>query len=500
MDKKKIILTVGAVSLATVLVRIAGLGRETVSAYFFGTTLVYDAFLLAFMIPNFFRGILAEGGLNSAFIPVFADYLSPDKKKEAQKVISDTLGISLCLTLSISLFFFIASSLAGLFPLSQKILLTLSFLRFTIFYLVFVSMTALVMGVLNSLGHFSGPALAPLGLDLFWVLSLVAIAPLFGTGLKDRTYGLIIGLLVGGAAQFFIPVPALWRRGFSLKPTFNFKNPALVRMGKLLAPIIIGVAVTPINILVDNFLAIRIRAEGMVASLWYANRLLQLPLGIFAVTLGTVALPAMSRLASIGNLKQMKETLAYSLKLAFLLVVPAAFVLIFFREPIIRVLFQRGLFTSQSTRATGTALLFYSFGLFGYSGNIVLTRAFYAVKDTATPVKVGILSIFLNLALDLILMGPLKQGGIALATSLVGILNFSLLFFLLHRKIGLLGGRKLLKTGLEFILLSGLSTLAALGYFRFASVRFGTGTALFTALIMFGIVYFGINYLRKNYQ
>ena len=194
MNKRKIIQAVGAVSLATIVVRIAGLSREMVSAYFFGTTLVYDAFLLAFMIPNFFRGILAEGGLNSAFIPVFADYLSPEKKPEARKVLSDTLGASLCFTLSLSVFFLIASSLTTLFPLSQKMVLTLSFLRFTIFYLVFVSMAALVMGVLNSLGHFSGPALAPLGLDLFWILGLVAAAPLFGAGLEGRTRGLIIGL------------------------------------------------------------------------------------------------------------------------------------------------------------------------------------------------------------------------------------------------------------------------------------------------------------------
>ncbi|MFH2068697.1 MAG: murein biosynthesis integral membrane protein MurJ [Candidatus Omnitrophota bacterium] len=499
MDKKRIILTVGMVSLVTILVRVAGLGREMFSAYFFGTTLVYDAFLLAFMIPNFFRGILAEGGLNSAFIPVFSEYLSPGKKKDAQKIISDTLGASLCFTLSLSFFFFFASSLAGFFPLSQKIILMLSFLRFTIFYLVFVSMAALVMGVLNSLGHFSGPALAPLGLDLFWILSLVTIAPFFGTGLESRTYGLIIGLLIGGAAQFFIPVPALWRRGFSLKPTFNLKNPALVRMGKLLAPVIIGVAVTPINLLVDYFLASAI-APGMVSSLWYANRLVQLPLGIFAVTLGTVALPSMSRQVSEGNLRQMKETLAYSLKLAFLLVIPASFGFVFFREPIIQVLFQRGLFTSQSTQATGIALLFFSLGLFGYSGNIVLTRAFYALKDTATPVRVGILSIAANLVLDLILIVPLKQGGIALATSLVGIFNFTLLFFLLHRKVGLLGGRKLLKAGLEFVFLSGLATFLAFGYFHFTAVRFGTGVALFSALIAGSIFYFGINYLRKNYR
>ncbi|MCX5642017.1 MAG: polysaccharide biosynthesis C-terminal domain-containing protein, partial [Candidatus Omnitrophica bacterium] len=241
-------------------------------------------------------------------------------------------------------------------------------------------------------------------------------------------------------------------------------------------------------------------APGMVSSLWYANRLMQLPLGIFAVTLGTVALPSMSRQISEGNLKQMKETLAYSLKLAFLLVIPASFVLVFFREPIIQVLFQRGLFTSQSTQATGIALLFFSLGLFGYSGNIVLTRAFYALKDTATPVKVGILSIAANLILDLILIVPLKQGGIALSTSLVGILNFALLFFLLRRKIGVLGGRKILKDSLEFIVLSGLATFLAFHCFRYAAVRFGTGAALFGALIVGSIFYFGINYLRKNYK
>ncbi len=498
MDKKRIVQAAGVVSIATVIVRLAGLFREMVSAYFFGTTLVYDAFLLAFMIPNFFRGILAEGGLNSAFIPVFADYLTPEKKNEAQKVISDTVGISLFLTLSLSVLFLFFSSIAIFFPLSHKAILTLSFLRFTIFYLVFVSLSALVMGILNSVGHFTSPALAPLGLDLFWVASLVFIAPLIGTGLVGRTYGLIIGLLIGGIFQFLIPVPALRRRGFSLKPCFNFKNPALIQMGKLLLPVIIGVAVAPINILVDYFLASTI-APGLVSSLWYATRLMQLPIGVFGVTMGTVALPSLSRLAVGKNWAEMKKTLGFSLKLTFLLVIPASFALIFFREPIIRTLFQHGLFTSLSTQATSTALLFYSLGLFAYSGGIVLTRAFYALKDTKTPVQIGVLSIGLNLVLDLILMVPLKQGGIALATSLVGLCNFTLLFFFLRRKIGLLGGRNLLRSGVEFVIFSGLATLVAFIYFQALAPCFGSLWALLTAFASGSLCYFGINYLRSGF-
>ncbi len=496
-QKRKIIQAVGVLSLATIMVRIVGLFREMASAYFFGTTLVYDAFLLAFMIPNFFRGLLAEGGLNSAFIPVFADYLFPERKEEAKKLVSDTIGASLFLTLSVSLFFFIISSAVGFCSLSDKVRLIFSFLRFTIFYLVFISFSALLGGVLNSLNHFSSPALSPLGLDFFWILSLFFLSPFFGSNLERRTYSLIIGLILGGAAQFLIPVPAFLRRGFSLKPTFNLKNPGLIRIGKLLLPLIIGVAVTPINLLVDYLLA-SVIAPGMVSSLWYANRLMQLPLGIFGVALGTVALPSMSRFASLGKWEEMKETLHFSLSLTFLLVIPASLGLIFFGEPIIRVLFQRGLFTSQSTQATGRALLFYSLGLFAYAGSIVLTRAFYALRDTRTPVKIGVISIFVNLILDLVLMVPLKQGGIAFATSLVGMGNFCLLFFLLRRKIGLLGGKRLLKSGLKALFLSSLAILLAFVYYHSLSLRMNTLWALLISFVMAGIFYFGINFLRYS--
>jgi len=460
MLKKGFIRAFGVVTLATILVRVAGLAREMTSANYFGTTLVYDAFLLAFMIPNFLRGVLAEGGLNSAFIPVFSEYLGPERRPEAQKVVSDTIGASLLATLALSVLVMLAAGAARFFPISHKAFLILSFLRFTIFYLVFISLAALVMGVLNSLGHFTAPALAPLGPDFFWILSLVLAAGRFNLGLTGRTYCLIGGLLLGGAAQLAIALPAFHRRGFRLRPSLDFRNPALVRMGRLLLPVLVGVAVTPINLMVDYFLASLI-SPGMVSSLWYANRLVQLPIGVFGVAIATVALPSLSRLAAEGDLPKLKQTLNFSMQLNFLLVIPAALGLVFFREPIIRVFFERGLFTSRSTAATGFALLFYSMGLFAYTGGILLTRAFYALRDTVTPVRVGLLSILVNVGLDLLLMGPLRQGGIALATALVGTLNFFLLYHLLRRRIGPLDGKLVLRKALGVLLISGLAVLAA---------------------------------------
>lgn len=488
MNRSALLRSTGVVALATLLVRLAGLGREMASAWFFGTTPVYDAFLLAFMIPNFFRGILGEGGLNSAFIPVFADYLDPGRQQEARRLVRACAGALLCLTIALGLLFLVGASLAGRLPLSEKTLLALSFLRATIFYLAFVSLAALAMGVLNSLGHFSAPALAPLGLDACWVAGLVLLGPLLGPTLIDRAWGLVIGALAGGGAQIAFSLPALRRRGFSLRPSFEPRHPALARMGRLLLPVLIGMAVGPLNLLCDYLLA-NLLAPGMVSALWFANRLMQLPLGVFGLALGSVALPGLARLAAAGRDEEMSAMVAFALRLCLLLVVPAAAALAVFRGPIIAVLFERGLFDTHSTAATGRALLFYAPGIPAYAAAAVLSRTFYARRDTATPVRVGVLSIAVNLLLNLALMGPLQQAGIALSTSLVGFANCFLLFHLLRRRLGPLGGRQTAREGLFCLAWTAAAILAALATARLVSGFAGTLPALLVSLAAGGALY-----------
>ena len=452
MERKELVRQTGKVSLSTILCRFAGLVREVITASFFGTTLVYDAFLLAFMIPNFFRGLLAEGALSTAFIPVFTDYWHK-KREKAQEVVSNSVGISLFSTISLSLLIFLGTTLFLFFHFSPKLYLTFSLLRITIFYLVFISLSALCMGILNSLGQFALPALSPLMLDAFWLLSLFSIVPFLGRTLEEKIFGLAIGVILGGLFQFLVQVPAVKKKGISLVPRLNLKHPAVQKMGFLLAPSLIGVAVTPINLLVDYLLATSLGA-GMVSSLWYATRLMQLPLGVFGIAIATVSLPSMAFSASKGNIKELKETLSFSLTHIFFFLIPTSIGLILLRKPLISLLFERGLFSATSTQLTSFALLFYSLGLFAYGSSIVVVRAFYSLQDTRTPVKVGLFSIGINLIFDIILMRFLKQGGIALSTSVVGITNFLILLYLLRKKLGNLDGKNLSFSFIKILLIS----------------------------------------------
>ena len=453
---KNIAKAVGIIALATIFSRFAGLGREVVTANFFGTTIVYDAFIIAFMIPNFFRRLFAEGALSTAFIPVFTGYVTTKEKKETEKVASIAFTLSLVATLSLVILSIIGISLfSHFFHFSDKTALILRLLKITLPYLTLISLAAIVMGILNSYQHFTAPAFAPIMLDVCWIGAIFLLCPLFGETLEKRIFGLAIGVLIGGLGQFLIQLPALKKRKLRIRFNFNFSHPAIKRMAILLAPSVIGLAVTPINILVDSFLAIKL-GSGMVSSLWYANRLMQLPLGVFGVAMATATLPSLSTYFARGEMEKLKETLSFALRNVLFIIIPSSVGLILLRKPIISLLFQRGLFTSASVDNTAFALLFYALGLFAYATSIIVVRGFYSIQDTRTPVKIGLLSILANIILDLILMGPLRQGGIALSTALVGILNLTILSFILAKKLEGLDGKKILLSSLKTLFISGL--------------------------------------------
>ncbi|MCM8805014.1 MAG: murein biosynthesis integral membrane protein MurJ [Candidatus Omnitrophica bacterium] len=496
---KKIFRAISLLALGTIISRIFGLFREIVSANFFGTTKIYDAFLLAFMIPNFFRGLLAEGALTSSFIPVFTEYLTnEEKQKETKKILDITFTLSLIFTFSLFLFFFLLSNLVIKFiNYESKWFYVFLLLKFTFPYLIFISLSALYTGVLNSYKTFFLPSISPVVLDFFWIFSLFFLSGIFGEKLEEKIFSLCIGIIFGGVGQFLILVPSVRKLGYFPKLSFNLSHPAIKKMKYLFLPMIIGVAVGPINLLVDYSLA-NLLSSGMVSGLWYATRLYQLPLGIFGISISTAVLPWLSENFAKKDFKEFEKNLHYAFTILFLTFIPSTFILIFLKDEIVTFLFKRGLFDINSVKLTSYPLFFYSLGIIFYGGISIMTRCFYAFNDTKTPVKIGILSIITNFVLDIILMKFLAHGGIALSTSLVGIINFALLYHFFEKKYLKFHYKKILKnfliTFLSFIpsiLFMMFSKKIFLIYkiplFTFLLTSIGVGLLIYFFLIKFSL-------------
>ncbi|MGB2650766.1 MAG: murein biosynthesis integral membrane protein MurJ, partial [Candidatus Omnitrophota bacterium] len=272
------------------------------------------------------------------------------------------------------------------------------------------------------------------------ILSLLFLCPLIGIK------GVVIGIILGGVCQVIMQLPPLYKRGFKLEKGFQLSHPVAAQIGKLLLPRAMGTAVYQLSILIDTVLASLawIVGAGGVAALYYSNRLVQLPLAIFGISLATAALPKMSREVAMNDMDRLKGTVSFSLKTVFTIMIPAAVGLMVLGGPIVRILFQRGAFTEYSTAITVNALFFYTFGLFAYAGIKILVGVYYSMGDTRTPVKTAAVALGINVVLNLILMWPLKIGGLALATSIAATTNFVALYVLLNKRIGDIGTSQIL--------------------------------------------------------
>lgn len=460
MSSKKILKAVSIISIGTIISRFFGLFREMASANFFGTTFIYDAFLIAFMIPNFFRGIIGEGALNAAFIPVLTEYINDEeKKKEKEKIVNLCFTASLIITLTLFFLVYILSwAIPHFLPYSSKWFWVWTLLKFTFPYLIFISLAALNMGILNAHKSFLLPSFSPVIFNSIWIGTLFFLLPYFGNTIDEKILGLCVGVVIGGIFQFLFLLPEVKKKGYTLKLNFDFSHPAIRKIGRLILPVIAGVAVVPINLLVDYSLA-GMLFSGAVSGLWYATRIMQLPLGIFAISISNASLPYFSENIARKDFNQFKENLYFSIKLLFFVLIPFTFGLIFFRNETISLLFKRGMFTARSVKIVSFPLMLYSIGLFGYGGISILSRAFYAFGDTSTPVKIGIISIFTNFILDILLMKFLSHGGIALSTSIVGITNFFLLYFLFVKKHLSLNIKRIISPFVKSILISSITFL-----------------------------------------
>jgi putative peptidoglycan lipid II flippase len=453
-ETRSITRAAGKIGLATLTSRILGLIRDMVVARL-GAGLATDAFYVAYRIPNLLRELLAEGSMSAGFIPVFTEYWTTRSREEAWtlacRVFTVLLGILLVVSvLGILLAPWIVPLIApGFTDEGGKLSLTVDLTRIMFPYLLFIGLAALSMGVLNSIRAFGIPALAP-AVDNFVIILSIFVLSWF---LKDPIFGIAIAVTLGGMVQFFFQLPTLHQNGLLFRLNFQINDPGVKKIFSLILPTLLGLSVAQINLLVNTLLASTL-AEGSVTYLYYGIRLIHFPLGIFAIAVATAILPSLSTQAAKKDMEGLKESFSFGLRLVFFISFPAMIGLILLRVPIVQILFQHGDFTFSATQGTATAVLYYSLGLWAFAGVRIVIPVFYALQDTKTPVKVAMVSLISNIVLSLILMGPLRHGGLALATSLSSMINLGLLIWILRKRLGNLDGKRILQSHLKVILAS----------------------------------------------
>ena len=454
-EAKDITRAAGVVGGATMASRVLGLVRDMTIAFAFGAGASADAFFVAFRIPNLFRRLVAEGAVTVSFIPVFTERLAKGSFREARHIAHVAMTLLAAVLFLVSLLGVLFSPwlvrlfAPGFYALPEKFGLTVALTRVLFPYIFFIGFVALAMGILNSLRHFAAPAVAPLLLNISMITGALCLAPFF----DPPVFGLAVGVLIGGALQLALQIPFLIKKGITIRFAFEPGNEAVRRIATLMIPATFGAAVYQINVFVNTLLA-SLLPEGSVSYLYYADRLVQLPLGVFAIALATAALPSMSRLAGEGKVEELIDLLSYAVRLTLFLAVPSAVGLILLRVPIFEVLFQRGSFDATTTAMTARALLYYALGLWAFSCIRVVVQFFYSLQDFRTPVKVSVLAAVANVVLGLLLMGPMRHAGLALALSISSTMNLGILVFIIRRRYGRIDGRRIASSAAKTIVAS----------------------------------------------
>lgn len=433
----------GTLSLGILGSRVLGLVRDMARAYLLGTGLAADAWVIAYRLPNLLRAFFAEGSLSAAFVPVLSRALDTRSRAEVWGLVNAVLSVLLVVLSAVTLLFVLGASLyvpflaPGFDEVPEKLGLTIWLTRATFPYLLLIGVATLFMGTLNAFHHFRAPALAPGVMNLFMIGALLGVCPFLGDTPEVQVKGLALGVVLGGMAQLAVQLPPLWRRGFRPRFTPDWRHPDVRRIATLMLPGLVGIGISEINAVVDTILG-SLLEPGSVASLEYGMRLMHLPLGVIGVALGTAILPTLSRLAGREAWTELRETYAFALRLILFLMAPALLVLVLLPREIVALLFQRGAFDAgDSTSMTAMAVAFYGSGLLFYGAVKVTVPVFFSMHDTRTPVWCAGAALLSNVALNLILMGPLRLGGLALATALSAGLNLALLLFALRRKVGI---------------------------------------------------------------
>ncbi|HEX8638344.1 MAG TPA: murein biosynthesis integral membrane protein MurJ [Pyrinomonadaceae bacterium] len=521
VKRQSVAKSAGIVSIAVMFSRVLGLVREMIFARYFGAGFVFDAYLVAFRIPNVLRDLFAEGALSAAFVKVFTDYQINKSEREAWRLASlvlNALAIVLSFVTLIGILFsrqFVDLIAKGFSPEKAALATTLTQIMFP--FILLVALAAVAMGVLNTKGVFGIPASASTVFNITSIAFGLAFAYWLSGGgwlsSSDKNaipaiaeqwaiIGMAIGTLIGGAAQFLMQIPSLLRVGFRFSSKISFTDPGVRRVMALMTPAILGTSAVQINVMINTYFVSDI--DGGISWLGYAFRLMQFPIGVFGVAVGTASVPVLSRMASEGKFGDFRNTLSSSLKLVFLLTLPSACGLVVLGEPIIRLIYERGKFHEGDTTMTAYALAGYSIGLTGYAAIKVLSPAFYALDDAKTPMIIALCSIAVNAlasyGFKIILTNygvseatPSGYGhiGVALATSSVALVNFFALALIMRKRIEGINGTDIIRSFIKIAIAAALMSTVCYFSYYFLHNRFGAQTFLFKLIEAFAPIALG---------
>ncbi|MGP0629629.1 murein biosynthesis integral membrane protein MurJ [Nitrospina sp. 32_T5] len=491
MDKnEKVSRAAGTVGGMTLASRLFGFLRDVVIGWSFGASAAADAFFVAFRIPNIQRRILGEGAVSAAMIPVYGEYVNTRSKEDTRRFASNLFNIQTVVLVLVTLGiialapFVITIFAPGFLDEPGKFELTVSLTRWMGPFLIFIGLSAFCMGLLNTHGNFALPAVAPVILNIGMIVGALFISPY----MEQPIMGLALGVLLGAFLQLMVQLPRTFQSGLKLSAVLDWKDPGIIKVAKLLGPAIIAFGVYEVSLLIETLLA-SLLPGGSISYLYYANRLVQLPLGVFGVALGIAILPTLTEQASKQEFTELRGTLNFGIRWILFITIPATVGLAVLSFPIIQTLWERGEFIRATTEGTQYALIFYAIGLCAFCGMKILVSAFYSLQDTKTPMRIGIYTMILNVGLAVALMGPLKHGGLALATSLSSIANAAVLVYLLKKRLGRLGGRKIVASILRFSFASTLMGVAV--YYLNAWLFVPTDSLIVRLTVLVGEVLFG---------
>lgn len=434
---ERLIKSTATVGGMTLISRILGFIRDVVIAHGFGAGLGADAFFVAFRIPNFLRRLFAEGAFSQAFVPVLSEYRtqrSPEQVRELVANVSGALGTVLMVVTAVGV---VAAPLIimvfapGYIGQPDKAALSTDLLRLTFPYLFFISLTALAGGILNTYGRFGVPAFTPVMLNLSMIAATLWLAP----HLAQPVMALAWGVFAAGVVQLLFQLPFLHRLGMLARPRFTRGDAGVKRILRLMTPALFGTSVVQINLLFDTLIA-SFLVTGSISWLYYSDRLVEFPLGVFGVALATVILPTLSRNHAQGSDETYARNLDWGLRWATVISTPAMLGLLTLAGPMLATLFQYGEFTARDVAMAARSLMAFAVGLPAYIYIKVLASAFYARQDTRTPVRVGVIAMLANMAMNIAFVFPLAHAGLALATSLSAYINAGLLYRHLVKKTG----------------------------------------------------------------
>lgn len=475
--------------------RILGFGREAVIMTIFGPTYMTDAYRAAFSIPDFIYLLLVGGALSAAFIPVFSSYISTGRENEAWEsasIVFNYLLLGLLILILIGYLFtdpLIKILVPGL-P-ADYALLAVRLTHIMFIQTFFMALSGISQGILNAYHDFVAPAIGSVLYNLLIIIMGVALyKPL---GITAFSYGVVIGAVL----NFAIQIPALRKVGIKYHFTWDYKNPGFAKIIILMVPFLVSLSVVQLNLFVTQNLASSV-GEGLVSALNLAQKIMNLPIGIFAVAIATAVFPTLTALTAREEMGSFRRTSSLGLRAIFLVTVPASVGLVALGEPLIKLLFQQGEFTSAMSHLTYQILVYFCVGLFAYSGIQLLNRSFFALKDTVTPLIAGVLTIGLNIILSVQLVHPMGVRGLALASSLAGIFNLLFLLLVLRLKSGPIGARKM-AVSLGISLLASAAMFVVVRYssdYMMASLHLAAklnqfisvGTGISLGILVYGLI------------